>query len=96
MEWLNAALPEQLQAQAAEEEKSESVQFITPLTAAETQRFTLLEQVIDAKFGDSFEVGNALMEIKTRELYRETHRNFHRYCHAATCAVVPQRLAEVN
>jgi hypothetical protein len=83
MEWLSAEAPEQLQAQAAGEgTKPGSVQVIQPLTAEESQRFTQLEQVIDAKLGDFFEVGSALMEIRGRELYRETHRTFNRHCHA--------------
>jgi chromatin segregation and condensation protein Rec8/ScpA/Scc1 (kleisin family) len=36
--------------------------------------------VVDAKLGDFFEVASALMEIKGKALFRETHRNFHLYC----------------
>jgi hypothetical protein len=60
--------------------KSAAVQIATPLTAEEKQRLARLEKVIDAKLGDFFEVGSALMEIKGKELFRETHRNFNLYC----------------
>jgi hypothetical protein len=51
-----------------------------PLTPEEKQQLSALEKVIDAKLGDFFEVGGALMEIKNKELFRETHRNFNFYC----------------
>ena len=51
-----------------------------PLTAEEKRRLDTLEKVLDAKLGDFFEVGSALMEIKSEELFRETHRNFNAYC----------------
>jgi hypothetical protein len=60
--------------------KSGTVQLAAPLTTEEKQRLTKLEKVIDAKLGDFFEVGSALMEIKGKELFRETHRNFNLYC----------------
>jgi len=60
--------------------KSGTVQLAPPLTAEENQRLAKLEKVIDAKLGDFFEVGSALMEIKGKELFRETHRNFNVYC----------------
>ena len=60
--------------------KSGTVQLAAPLTTEEKQRLTKLEKVIDAKLGDFFEVGSALMEIKGKELFRETHRNFNVYC----------------
>jgi hypothetical protein len=62
------------------EAKSTDVEIATPLSAEEKQRLSKLEKVIDAKLGDFFEVGSALMEIKREELYRETHRNFNLYC----------------
>ena len=62
------------------EAKSATVQIATPLTAEEKQHLVKLEKVIDAKLGDFFEVGSALMEIKGKELFRETHRNFNLYC----------------
>jgi len=60
--------------------KSGTVQIAAPLTTEEKQRLAKLEKVIDAKLGDFFEVGSALMEIKGKELFRETHRNFNLYC----------------
>jgi hypothetical protein len=62
------------------EAKSTTVELAAPLTAEEKQRLTRLEKVIDAKLGDFFEVGSALMEIKINGLFRETHRNFNVYC----------------
>jgi hypothetical protein len=62
------------------EAKSATVELATPLTAEEKQHFAKLERVIDAKLGDFFEVGSALMEIKGKALFRETHRNFNLYC----------------
>ena len=60
--------------------KSDKIEIAVPLTAEEKQRLVTLEKVIDAKLGDFFEVGGALMEIKNNELFRETHRNFNAYC----------------
>ena len=62
------------------EAKSTAVELATPITAEEKQRLFRLEKVIDAKLGDFFEVGSALMEIKINGLFRETHRNFNVYC----------------
>jgi hypothetical protein len=62
------------------EAKSTTVELATPLTAEEKQRLSKLEKVIDAKLGNFFEVGSALMEIKVNGLFRETHRNFNVYC----------------
>ena len=62
------------------EAKSTSVEVIKPLTPGEKQQLARLEKVIDAKLGDFFEVGSAIMEIKEKELYRETHKNFNTYC----------------
>ena len=59
---------------------SPTVEPATALTAEEKQRLAKLEKVIDAKLGDFFEVGSALMEIKINGLFRETHRNFNVYC----------------
>jgi hypothetical protein len=60
--------------------KTEKMAVTAPLTGEEKQRLVALEKVVDAKLGDFFEVGSALMEIKSKELFRETHRNFHAYC----------------
>jgi hypothetical protein len=62
------------------EAKSTTVELGTLLTAEEKQHLAKLEKVIDAKLGDFFEVGSALMEIKINGLFRETHRNFNVYC----------------
>lgn len=62
------------------EARSTTVEIATPLAAEEKQRLAKLEKVIDAKLGDFFEVGSALMEIKINGLFRETHRNFNVYC----------------
>lgn len=62
------------------EAQSASLQLVNPLTADEKQQLAKLEQVIDAKLEDFFEVGSAIMEIKSKELYRETHTNFNAYC----------------
>ena len=65
---------------AALEAKSTTVELANPLTTEEKQHLAKLEKVIDAKLGDFFEVGSALMEIKINGLFRETHRNFNVYC----------------
>lgn len=62
------------------EATSASLQLVNPLTPDEKQQLAKLEQVIDAKLEDFFEVGSAIMEIKSKELYRETHSNFNAYC----------------
>jgi hypothetical protein len=62
------------------EARSTTVELAPPLTAEEKQRLSKLEKVIDAKLGDFFEVGGALMEIKINGLFREIHRNFNVYC----------------
>jgi hypothetical protein len=64
----------------APEAKSTTVELANPLTAEEKQHLAKLENVIDGKLGDFFEVGSALMEIKINGLFRETHRNFNVYC----------------
>jgi hypothetical protein len=62
------------------EGKSASLEVIKPLTPDEKQQLARLEKVIDAKLEDFFEVGSAIAEIKEKELYRETHKNFNTYC----------------
>ena len=61
--------------------KSTSLEVVNRLTAQEKQQLAKLEKVIDDKLEDFFEVGSAIMEIKEKELYRETHKNFNTYCH---------------
>ena len=61
--------------------KSTTLELVNPLTAQEKQQLARLEKVIDDKLEDFFEVGSAIMEIKDKELYRDTHKNFNTYCH---------------
>ena len=63
------------------EGKSASLELVNPLTAQEKQQLAKLEKVIDDKLEDFLEVGSAIMEIKDKELFRETHKNFNTYCH---------------
>jgi len=56
------------------------LEMVKMLSSEEKQHLAELEKVIDAKLADFFEVGSALTEIKTKELYRETHSNFNTYC----------------
>ena len=63
------------------EGKSTTLELVNPLTTQEKQQLARLEKVIDDKLEDFFEVGSAIMEIKDKELYRETHKNFNTYCH---------------
>ncbi len=53
---------------------------VNALSIEERNRLTDLEKVIEAKLGDFFEVGSALMEIKQKKLFRSTHDNFDKYC----------------
>jgi hypothetical protein len=61
--------------------KSTALEVVKPLSPQEKQQLAKLEKVIDDKLEDFFEVGSAIMEIKVKELYRETHKNFDIYCH---------------
>ena len=58
------------------------VQSPNTLSQEEKKELASLEKIIDAKLGDFFDVGNSLMEIKAKGLYRETHKNFNGYCQA--------------
>jgi hypothetical protein len=62
------------------EAKLIEVQLVKPLTPEQKVELAKLEKVIDAKLGDFFDVGDALMLIKTKELFRGTHTNFNIYC----------------
>ena len=62
------------------EAKSIEVQLVKPLTSEQKVELAKLEKVIDAKLGDFFDVGNALMEIKAKGLFLGTHTNFNTYC----------------
>jgi hypothetical protein len=73
----------QTKAKAVGAPEAESVVFelvTTTLTADEKQHLARLETVIHAKLADFFEVGSALLEIKSRELFRDTHSDFEDYC----------------
>jgi len=50
------------------------------LNVDERTEFQQLEAVIQTGLQTFFEVGNALMEIRDRRLYRETHKTFDDYC----------------
>ena len=51
------------------ETASTTVQSPIPLSIEEHQHLAELEKVIDAKLGDFFEVGSAIMEIKSTECF---------------------------
>jgi hypothetical protein len=50
------------------------------LTSAESARLAELEPIIERGMASFVEVGNALLEISDRRLYRETHSTFEEYC----------------
>lgn len=50
------------------------------LVASEVATFGRLEQTIAAGIKSFVEVGNALMQIRDRGLYRERHKTFEAYC----------------
>jgi phage N-6-adenine-methyltransferase len=50
------------------------------ITPSEQDDLTRLELVIQAGFQTFVQVGNALMEIRGRKLYRQTHNTFEDYC----------------
>ena len=51
----------------------------SPLVEAETIRLAALERVIERGKQTFIEVGEALAEIRTKRLYRETHATFEEY-----------------
>lgn len=51
------------------------------LTLSETQQLTSLETVIETGLETFVQVGQALMEIRDKRLYRERHATFGDYCH---------------
>lgn len=53
---------------------------IKPLSANEAARLGQLQKVIVDNFQSFVKVGQALAEIRDRELYREEFRTFERYC----------------
>ncbi|MEI6395892.1 MAG: hypothetical protein WCT12_32910 [Verrucomicrobiota bacterium] len=55
-------------------------EVVPPLSIEEKKRLATLEKVIESKLGDFFKFGSAIMEIKNKMLYRDTHPNFHTYC----------------
>ena len=52
------------------------------LAATERDRLSELEPLIERGMTSFVEVGNALLEISDRRLYRETHSTFAEYCGA--------------
>jgi hypothetical protein len=55
---------------------------VAELATTEVARLTELEHVIERGLETFIEVGQALMEIRERKLYRETHRTFEEYVKA--------------
>lgn len=51
------------------------------LTTTETARFAELETTIATDLEKFMEVGNALLEIRDRQYYREKFRTFEKYCY---------------
>lgn len=60
-------------------EKAEN-QELSPITQAEKEDLARCEKVISTKLKQFFEVGLALLEIRTRKLYREEFGSFEEYC----------------
>ena len=52
----------------------------TALCASEREDLARLETIVDHGVSSFFKVGNALLEISDRRLYRETHATFAEYC----------------
>lgn len=52
------------------------------LAVAEAARLAELEQVVERGLQTFVDVGQALLEIRRRELYRATHGSFESYCRA--------------
>lgn len=50
------------------------------LTPEDAQLRIEMEKVVDAKINDFFDVGCALLTIKSKKLFLSTHDNFHLYC----------------
>jgi hypothetical protein len=53
---------------------------VSDLVPAEKARLAELEAVVDRGLQTFYEVGNALLEIRERKLYRETNSTFQAYC----------------
>jgi hypothetical protein len=53
---------------------------IVPLNDAEQERLRELEAIVDKGLQPFYEVGQALIEIRDRKLYRQTHKTFEAYC----------------
>lgn len=50
------------------------------LSLGDSRRLNELEQIVDRGLQGFIEVGNALMEIRSGKLYRQTHPTFKSYC----------------
>jgi hypothetical protein len=50
------------------------------LVPSEQARLADLERIVERGLQTFFEVGSALLEIREKRLYRETHRRFEDYC----------------
>jgi hypothetical protein len=53
---------------------------IIPLDESEKERLRELEEIVDRGLQTFYEVGQALIEIRDRKLYRQTHKTFEVYC----------------
>jgi hypothetical protein len=53
---------------------------IAPLNEAEKVRLQELEAIVNRGLQTFYEVGQALIEIRDRKLYRQTHKTFEAYC----------------
>jgi hypothetical protein len=53
---------------------------IVPLDEAEKARLLELEAIVNRGLQTFYEVGQALIEIRDRKLYRQTHKTFEAYC----------------
>lgn len=57
----------------------EAAEVVAPLSDAERTELQQLEQVVVDAARQAFQAGRALMEIRDRRLYRETHETFEAY-----------------
>ncbi|NJK49316.1 hypothetical protein HC931_15115 [Candidatus Gracilibacteria bacterium] len=53
---------------------------LVPLNDAEKVRLLELEAIVDRGLQTFYEVGQVLIEIRDRKLYRQTHKTFEAYC----------------
>lgn len=62
--------------------KDVTVEMVEPLSKDDRQTLAVNERIVRDNLGAFVEVGQALLTIKEKELYRETHSNFNAYCQA--------------